>query len=997
MRESVMQPPCPAVHRTIMVVDVERFGDRRRTNPHQVIVRDALYDVVQRALAEAGISWAACRHEDRGDGVLVLAPAQIPKAPFVEIVPGVLAAALRHHNQCHPVAEQIRLRMALHAGEVQFDRHGVTSAAVNHTFRLLDARPLKTALADSPGALALITSSWFFEDVVRHSRTVDSATFRPVWVSEKETSTAAWIALPDHPYPPDLTELTVPPPQPAADPVPHQSPAAPGPAVRPVPAAMFSMRGDIPDFVGRHDELRILLDTVVAAASGPVRGIAVHTVDGMPGVGKTALSVHAAHHLADRFPDGQIFLELYGHSPIQDPRDPADALASLLVATGMDQRALPNGLDDRARLWRDRIAGKKALLVLDDAASHDQLRPLLPGTPECFVMITSRHRLPALDGVHTLPLGVLPPEQAAHMLLTLAHRDVTPTDADSTDATNVAAARVVELCGSLPLAIALAAGRLRSHPTWGIAHLADLLAQDPDRLEHLAAGDRSIRAAFTVSYQHLSAERQRIFTLLGVHPGPTIDTFAVAALADCSLTQAHHHLEALHADHLLQETAPGRYQLHDLLRVYASSLAATGDQADTEQRLRRVLDYYLYTATTAGTHIPAYYAAPSLRITSHTPAHHPVLDTPQRARAWLDTELATLTTCLNHASAHPDLVIALSAALKNHLRLSGAIELALRIHHTALTAAERARDRLGQATTLANLGEVCFLRGEYERARQVLDQAQHLFTDLGDRRGQANTLVELGVLHYVRGNWGRAQQVLDQSQHLYTGLGDRLGQATTLLYLGMVSNMRGDYERAQQMLNRSHQLYTDLGNWRGESNTLIFLGHMYYLRGEYERAQQMLDQAHQLHTDRGARARGQALTFLYLGKVHHQKGDYDQALDFLTQAHALFTDAGDRNRQADTLNSFGDLALDHPPAGDPHARFTQARTLARTIGTALHEAHALAGLGRCAHRAHDLPTATTAFTQALTIYQRLGSPETATITRYLADLHHDTGQHPETV
>jgi tetratricopeptide (TPR) repeat protein len=756
---------------------------------------------------------------------------------------------------------------------------------------------------------------------------------------------------------------------------------------QPASAAMFSMRGDIPHFVGRHDELRTLLDTVVAAANGPVRGIAVHTVDGMPGVGKTTFSVHAAHHLADRFPDGQIFLELYGHSPTQGPRDPADALTSLLVATGMDRSTLPKEVDDRARVWRDRIAGRKVLLVLDDAASHDQVRPLLPGTPECFVVITSRHRLPGLDGVHALSLDVLPPDQATHMLLTLAARDPIASDSD-------AVARVAELCGYLPLAIALAAGRLRSHPTWSMAYLADLLVQDPDRLEQLAAGDRSIRAAFTMSYQHLGPERQWVFTLLGVHPGPSIDAYALAALADCSLTQAHHHLEALHADHLIQETAPGRYQLHDLLRVYAGSLADRADQADTGTAMRRVLDYYLYTATTAEAYLPAW-ATPTLTITPHTPAHYPGLDTPQRARAWLDTELATLATCLDHASAHPDLVIALAATLHDHLRLSGAWDQAHRIHHTALAAAERTHDRLGQATILTNLGDVCDLRGDYERAQQVLDQAHQLHTNLGNRLGQAITLLYLGHVYHLRGDWARARQLLDDAHALYTDLGDRRGQANTLLYLGIGYRLWGDLARAQQALDDARQLYTDLGDRLGQANTLLYLGHVYHLRGNLGRAQQVLDQAHQLHTNLGNR-RGQAIALLNLGPVHHQTGDYDQALDVLTQAHALHTDLGAPDFQTETLNSLGDLAFDHPPAGDPHALFTQAHTVARSIGTALHEAHALAGLGRCAHRAHDVPTATTAFTQALAIYQRLGSPEAATISGYLADLHHDTDQHVET-
>jgi tetratricopeptide (TPR) repeat protein len=969
-----MHPPRPAVHRTIMVVDVERFADQHRTNSHQVIVRDALYEVVRRALAEAGISWSACWHEDRGDGMLVLVSAQIPKALFVDIVPGVVADGLREHNLCHAGEEQIRLRMALHAGEVQFDRHGVTSAAVNHTFRLLDAQPLRTALANSSGALALITSRWFFEDVVRNSVTVDPTTYRPVWVAAKETSTAAWIALPDHPYPPDPTALTIP------------SPAS---TARPMPMAMFSMRGDIPNFVGRHDELRILLDTVAAAASAPVRGIAVHTVDGMAGVGKTTFSVHVAHRLAERFPDGQIFLELYGHSPTQAPRDPADALASLLVATGMDRSTLPQEVDDRARLWRDRIAGKKILLVLDDAADHDQLRPLLPGTPDCFVVITSRHRLPGLDGAHALPLDVLSSDQAVHLLLTCAHRaQATATTTDP------AAALVVQLCGHLPLAIALAAGRLRSHPTWSIAYLAGLLDQAPDRLEHLAAGDRSIRAAFTVSYQHLTAERQRVFILLGVHPGPSIDAYALAALADCSLTQAHQHLEALHADHLIQETAPGRYQLHNLLRVYAGFLAATADQADTTQAMRRVLDYYLYTATAADAHMPTW-ACPTLTIAPTTPAHHTRLDTPQQARIWLDIELATLTACLDHATAHPDLVVALAATLHDYLRVSGAYEQAHHIHNTALAAAERTHDRLGQATTLTNLATVHYRRGDYERARQALTYAHRLFTDLGDQLGQAHALSHLGRVLRLPGDYERAQQVLNDAHRLFTDLGSRFGQALTLSHLGQVYSLQGNYDRAQLVLDQAHHLFIDLGDQLGQANTLLYLGIVYHQRGDWGRAQQVLDHARQLYTDLGA-PRGLAQSLLNLGRVRHHYGDYDQALDLILQARALYTNVGDRDGEAETLNSLGDLALDHPPAGDPHALFTDTHSLARAIGSPLHEAHALAGLGRWAHRAHDLTTATNAFIQALAIYQRLGSPEAATITRCLADLRREPNHHPET-
>src|SRR5271170_156218 len=197
-----MEQPRQAVHRTILVVDVEGFGDQRRTNPHRLVVRDGMYRALQQAFGSAGIPWDACYEESCGDGVFVLIPAEVPKGPFVESMPRKLAAVLREHNATHSTGERIRLRMALHAGEVYYDEHGVTAASINLAFRLLDASELKAVLAGSPGVLAVITSSWFFEEVVRHSA-ADSAAYRRVHVDVKESKTSGWICLPDYMYPPD--------------------------------------------------------------------------------------------------------------------------------------------------------------------------------------------------------------------------------------------------------------------------------------------------------------------------------------------------------------------------------------------------------------------------------------------------------------------------------------------------------------------------------------------------------------------------------------------------------------------------------------------------------------------------------------------------------------------------------------------------------------------------------------------------------------------------
>ncbi len=393
-----------------------------------------------------------------------------------------------------------------------------------------------------------------------------------------------------------------------------------------VSTAMFSMRADIPTFTGRDKELHTLLDTVTGPQDDVgVRAIAIHTIDGMPGVGKTAFTVHTAHRLAHRFPDGNIFLDLHGHTPGQHPLTPGAALESLLRAAGVDPKQIPPALDDRARLWRDRMAGKQVLLVLDDAADHDQVRPLLPGTAGNLVLITSRHRLAALDGVTPLTLTVLPPDQAIVLLVRLAGRD--PASDDETGM-----ARIVDCCGYLPLAITLAGAQLRSHPSWSANYLADLLAVEHERLAHLDVGDRSVRAAFDMSFRYRPTEQQRLFRLLGAHPGPEIDAYATAALTDSSLQDARRGLAGLHADHLIEETTPGRYRLHDLLRVYARTLATDLAVADRRDALDRVLAYYQHTCRSRTPTCP-----PSTlrRVPRPHQRRHPAWPTsPPRASGW---------------------------------------------------------------------------------------------------------------------------------------------------------------------------------------------------------------------------------------------------------------------------------------------------------------------------------------------------------------------------
>src|SRR5690242_20360359 len=327
-----------------------------------------------------------------------------------------------------------------------------------------------------------------------------------------------------------------------------------------VAAATRSLPRDIGSFTGREPELARLLSTLAGVTSGASgagepadRGaLGICVIDGMPGVGKTTLAVHAAHRLAKHFPDGQFFLPLHAHTPGQRPVSPPDALASLLLTAGVAVQQIPPGLAARAGRWRDHIAGKRILLLLDDAAGHEQVRPLLPGTPGSLVLVTSRRRLTALEDCAVISLGTLSEAEAVALLARLAGRaDLGPGGGP--------AGEIARLCGYLPLAIGMLAQQLRHHPARTSADVAAGLAAARDRLAVMRAENLSVAAAFDLSYADLSGTQQRLFRLLGAAPGTDLDAYAAAALGGISLSSARAELDGLYDHHLIAEPAPGRY------------------------------------------------------------------------------------------------------------------------------------------------------------------------------------------------------------------------------------------------------------------------------------------------------------------------------------------------------------------------------------------------------------------------------------------------------
>ena len=607
----------------------------------------------------------------------------------------------------------------------------------------------------------------------------------------------------------------------------------PGPLPRGIAAATRTLPRDIASFTGREPEIESILAAVAGAGASGV--VDICAINGMAGIGKTALAVHAAHRLAGRFPDGQVFLQLHGHTPGHRPVDPADALASLLRASGIAAQDIPDGLEPRGMLWRDRLAGMRMLLVLDNAAGSGQVAPLLPGDGECLVLITSRRHLGDLPGTVTaVLLDVLTPSQAAQMFTRLAPRAASRPDE---------VAEVVRLAGFLPLAISLLARLFARHQSWT---LADLAAETRASLLTLAAEHDSVAAAFEVSYQHLDPARQRMFRLLGLHPGPTTDCYAAAALAATSVGEATGLLDGLHGEGLLTETGHRRYGMHDLLRRYARDHAV--GTPGTEQAVGRLLDYYQYTAARADARMARQTRpGPSPAAPSGLPAA-PDLDDDSQALAWARADRASLLACLDHAAATGQhaRVIALTAALAELLRRDGPWTDAITRHAAAVQAAQRAGDRLGQANALTNLGNVRRLTGDYAAAAQAQEQALAIYRDIGDRLGQANALNYLGNVRLHTGDYAGAAQAEEQALGIYRDLGDQRGQATALNDLGNVRRATGDYPGAAQALEHALGIYRDFGDRRLQAYALNSKATLHRVSGDLARAQECHQQALEL-------------------------------------------------------------------------------------------------------------------------------------------------------
>jgi tetratricopeptide (TPR) repeat protein/DNA-binding XRE family transcriptional regulator len=773
-----------------------------------------------------------------------------------------------------------------------------------------------------------------------------------------------------------------------------------------VTPATRALPRDTASFTGREAELLQLMGPVLGADSGGV--VSIYAIGGMAGVGKTALAVHAAHRLAPRFPDGAVFLQLHGHTPGQQPVHPEDALASLLLIAGVPAGEIPPGLEARTALWRDHLAGKKMLLVLDDTAGHEQVAPLLPGTGGSLVLVTSRRHLIALDTVRSISLDTLPADQAAKLLVRLAARpDLDPADP--------AIGEITRLCAYLPLAVGILARQLHHHPTWVIGDLAADLAAATARLELMDTENLSVAVAFDLSYAELSLAQKRLFRQIGLHPGTDFDAYAAAALGDTDLSTARRHLEDLYERYLIAEPARGRYRLHDLIREHARALAADDHPDEHQATLDRLLDYYAYTAAASDRLLALHPGTrPDPAAISAPPAAMPALGDQVKALAWARMERANLLACLDYASRSGDQarVVAFTTGLSSLLRIDGPWPDAVTLHTAAVSAARKLGnkpaqanalsdlgsmrqfagdypdatealreahdiyqelgDQLGQADTLSNLGLVCWLASDFPGAARALEQALSIFRDLGDIHGEANALLDLGATQIVTGNTADAVQAIEQALKIYRDLGEREDEAQALLDLGNARLETGDYPGAAQVIEQGHGIARELGDRRGEAWVHIYLGRLRRLTGDYAGGTQVLDKALDIFQALGD-ARGRGNAFICLGAIQRLTGELNGAANSIETAMRIYLDLGEPRGRARALCELGIVRLlttDYPSAA---AALAEALSIYRDIGDRSGQTEALNEIATLARLRGNLAEATAGHLEALALAREIGS------------------------
>ncbi len=625
--------------------------------------------------------------------------------------------------------------------------------------------------------------------------------------------------------------------------------------------------GKAADFTGR-EEIIAQLSRRIAGHDPAGVTVAVHAIDGMGGVGKTALAVHLSHQHAHRYPEGALFIDLHGYTPGLAPVPPEEALDQLLRDLGVDESAIPLGLGPRQARWRSLMAGRQALIVLDNAVNSDQVGPLLPDAAGCLVLITSRRRLTGLPEAEPLTLGVLTPHEAVSLFTRIAGPQRCP------DQSHVSA--VVRACGWLPLAVKIAAGRLRHDPAATVATLLADLTDERAQLTELSPENAGIRAALQVSVLRLPPDLENAFRDVGLHPGPSIGPDAIAAIAGIEQADARNRLRRLAEHHLVEPDttakSPPRYTLNNLVRVYGRELAEQElDGAGRKAKLDRLASHYDRALQ---------HAERLLRpMESADPVGEVDPAAQDQERDWVIAERDNLLSLAPLTSGPVGARVCRISG--DNLQLLGEYHAARVLLDHAYAMYTAAGDQAGQAEALRGLGDVALdLRDPAARIRY--EQALAIFTHLGDQTGRVDTLMGLGYIA-LESDKRTAKTRFDEVLAISTRTGNHIGQAQAHLGLGHISRDAHDPSTARSHYGLALVTFTRIDDHLGVTEAHLGLGHLDYDVGDYPSARSHYDQALTLSKRIGNQI-GLAGTWQALGLTAQASGNREQAVEYLQTA-----------------------------------------------------------------------------------------------------------------
>jgi tetratricopeptide (TPR) repeat protein len=642
-------------------------------------------------------------------------------------------------------------------------------------------------------------------------------------------------------------------------------------------------------FTGRGAELAALTGLLDEAGPKAPGTLVISAIGGTAGVGKTALALHWAHQVADRFPDGQLYVNLRGFDPSGTPATAAEAIRGFLHALDVPPGRVPASPGTQAGLYRSLLSSKRMLIVLDNARDEQQVRPLLPASPASQVIVTSRNQLSGLaaaEGARLVTLDVLSHAEAVHMLTARVGTARIAAEPGAAD-------RIASLCACLPLALAVAAARAAGRPHFPLTALADELADAAGRLDALDAGDpaSSVRAVFSWSCQQLSGEAARMFRLLGLHPGPDISVPGASSLAGITEAGARRLLHQLARAHLIAEHLPGRYAFHDVLRAYAAEQARhTGSRDECHAAVGRVLDHYLHTAAGAARLLdpamePVSLAPPRPGAAAGQPADY------RQALAWFEAEHQVLLAAVALAAgsgldAH---AWQLPWAMTDFLQACGHWQEWAATQQTALAAATRLGDPAAQAVSGRLLASAWTDLGDHDQALRLYASSLTLYQRLGNRRGQAKIHHSLCALAERQGRYADALDHSEQALCLFKAMGDKPSEAATLNSVGWCHGLLGDYKQARVFCRQALTLSAEIGDRWTEGCVWDSVGYAEHHLGNLAEAAVCYQRALSILRESGARV-SEAGTLTRLGDTRHAAGQLAQASEAWQQALAILED-----------------------------------------------------------------------------------------------------------